>query len=143
MEYRFKPNGVCSTEMIFNIENNTIKDLKIIVEKIYDFWIILINSFKHYIQEMKNEINNLTNIFPSLKKDIDNFTNFSSDIFSDLSSDLISDIFSDSDFSSEDYLFQNDTTLINEKGLELESLVKQIFKFFYLIQLLLFMKQTI
>ena len=65
------------------------------------------------------------------EKDIDNFTNFSSDIFSDLSSDLISDIFSDSDFSSEDYLFQNDTTLINEKSLELESLVKQIFKFFY------------
>lgn len=30
MEYRFKPNGVCSTEMIFNIEDNTIKDLKII-----------------------------------------------------------------------------------------------------------------
>ena len=65
------------------------------------------------------------------EKDIDNFTNFSSDIFSDLSSDLISDIFSDSDFSSEDYLFQKDTTLINEKSLELESLIKQIFKFFY------------
>ena len=30
MEYKFRPNGVCSTEMIFNIENNIIKDLKVI-----------------------------------------------------------------------------------------------------------------
>ena len=31
MEYRYRPNGVCSTEMIFNIdENNVIQDLKVI-----------------------------------------------------------------------------------------------------------------
>lgn len=31
MEYRYKPNGVCSSEMIFDIdENNVIKDLKVI-----------------------------------------------------------------------------------------------------------------
>lgn len=30
MEYRFKPSGVCSTEMIFEIENNIVKDLKVI-----------------------------------------------------------------------------------------------------------------
>ena len=31
MEYRYKPNGVCSTEMIFDIdENNIVKDLKVI-----------------------------------------------------------------------------------------------------------------
>ena len=31
MEYRFKPDGVCSSEMIFEIdENNIIKDLKVI-----------------------------------------------------------------------------------------------------------------
>ena len=69
-----------------------------------------------------------------MEKDLDNYTNFSSDIFSDISSEFISDnIISDSDFSSEseDYIFQNDTGLINEKGLELESRVKQIFKFFY------------
>ena len=30
MEYRFRPSGVCSTEMIFDIENNIIKDLKVI-----------------------------------------------------------------------------------------------------------------
>ena len=30
MEYRFKPSGVCSTEMIFNIENDKVKDLKVI-----------------------------------------------------------------------------------------------------------------
>ncbi len=31
MEYRYKPNGVCSSEMIFNIdENNIIQDLKVI-----------------------------------------------------------------------------------------------------------------
>lgn len=31
MEYRYNPSGVCSTEMIFDIdENNVIKDLKVI-----------------------------------------------------------------------------------------------------------------
>ena len=31
MEYRYKPNGVCSTEMIFDIdENNIVKSLKVI-----------------------------------------------------------------------------------------------------------------
>ena len=31
MEYRYNPNGVCSTEMIFDIdENNVVKDLKVI-----------------------------------------------------------------------------------------------------------------
>lgn len=30
MEYRYKPNGVCSSEMIFIIENNEIKDLKVV-----------------------------------------------------------------------------------------------------------------
>lgn len=31
MEYRYKPSGVCSTEMIFDIDgNNIIKDLKVI-----------------------------------------------------------------------------------------------------------------
>ena len=31
MEYRFKPNGVCSKEMIFNInEDNTIESLEVI-----------------------------------------------------------------------------------------------------------------
>ena len=30
MEYKFTPQGVCSMEMIFDIENNIIKDLKII-----------------------------------------------------------------------------------------------------------------
>ena len=30
MEYRYKPSGVCSTEMIFDIENNIVKDLKVI-----------------------------------------------------------------------------------------------------------------
>jgi len=31
MEYRFKPTGVCSSEMIFDIdENNIIRDLKVI-----------------------------------------------------------------------------------------------------------------
>ena len=31
MEYRYNPNGVCSTEMIFDInENNIVKDLKVI-----------------------------------------------------------------------------------------------------------------
>ena len=31
MEYRYKPNGVCSTEMIFEIdENDVIQDLKVI-----------------------------------------------------------------------------------------------------------------
>ena len=31
MEYRYNPNGVCSTEMIFDInENNIEKDLKVI-----------------------------------------------------------------------------------------------------------------
>ena len=30
MEYRYKPNGVCSSEIIFIIENNEIKNLKVI-----------------------------------------------------------------------------------------------------------------
>lgn len=31
MEYRYKPNGVCSLEMIFDIDdNNIIQDLKVI-----------------------------------------------------------------------------------------------------------------
>ena len=31
MEYRYKPNGVCSVEMIFDIdENDIVKDLKVI-----------------------------------------------------------------------------------------------------------------
>ena len=31
MEYRYKPNGVCSIEMIFDIdENDIVKDLKVI-----------------------------------------------------------------------------------------------------------------
>lgn len=31
MEYRYNPSGVCSTEMIFDIdENNIIRDLKVI-----------------------------------------------------------------------------------------------------------------
>ena len=31
MEYRYKPNGVCSSEMIFDIdENNVVKELKVI-----------------------------------------------------------------------------------------------------------------
>lgn len=30
MEYRYTPKGVCSIQMIFEIENNIIKDLKII-----------------------------------------------------------------------------------------------------------------
>ena len=30
MEYRYNPTGVCSKEMIFEIENNIVKDLKVI-----------------------------------------------------------------------------------------------------------------
>ena len=30
MEYKFTPQGVCSMEMIFDIENNIIKSLKVI-----------------------------------------------------------------------------------------------------------------
>lgn len=30
MEYRYTPEGVCSMEMIFDIENNIIKSLKIV-----------------------------------------------------------------------------------------------------------------
>ena len=31
MEYRYKPNGVCSSELIFDIdENNIVQDLKVI-----------------------------------------------------------------------------------------------------------------
>lgn len=30
MEYRFKPQGVCSREMIIEVENNIIKNVKII-----------------------------------------------------------------------------------------------------------------
>lgn len=30
MKYKYKPQGVCSMEMIFDIENNIIKELKIL-----------------------------------------------------------------------------------------------------------------
>ena len=30
MEYRYRPTGVCSREMIFDIENGIVKDLKVI-----------------------------------------------------------------------------------------------------------------
>lgn len=30
MEYRYHPNGVCSQELIFNIENDVVTDLKVI-----------------------------------------------------------------------------------------------------------------
>ena len=30
MEYRYMPEGVCSKEMIFDIENNIVKSLKIV-----------------------------------------------------------------------------------------------------------------
>lgn len=30
MEYRYSPKGVCSKEMIFNIENNKAMDLKVV-----------------------------------------------------------------------------------------------------------------
>ena len=30
MEYRYKPEGVCSREIIFDIENDIIKELKIV-----------------------------------------------------------------------------------------------------------------
>ncbi len=30
MEYRFRPQGVCSQEMIFDIENGIVNDLKVI-----------------------------------------------------------------------------------------------------------------
>ena len=30
MEYRYKPQGVCSTEMIIDVEDNIIKNIKII-----------------------------------------------------------------------------------------------------------------
>lgn len=30
MEYRYKPEGVCSTEMIFDIENDIITSLKVV-----------------------------------------------------------------------------------------------------------------
>ncbi len=30
MEYRYKPSGVCSREMIFDIEDNIVKSVKII-----------------------------------------------------------------------------------------------------------------
>lgn len=30
MEYRYKPSGVCSREMIFDIENGIVKDLKVV-----------------------------------------------------------------------------------------------------------------
>lgn len=29
MEYRYKPQGVCSTEMLIDVENNIIKNIKI------------------------------------------------------------------------------------------------------------------
>ena len=32
MEYRYEPEGVCSYEMIFEIENNIIKSLKILIK---------------------------------------------------------------------------------------------------------------
>lgn len=30
MEYRYKPEGVCSSELIFQIEGNIVKELKIV-----------------------------------------------------------------------------------------------------------------
>ena len=30
MEYRYRPEGVCSQEMVFNIENGVVTDLKVI-----------------------------------------------------------------------------------------------------------------
>ena len=30
MEYRYSPKGVCSKEMIFNIDNNKVMDLKVV-----------------------------------------------------------------------------------------------------------------
>lgn len=30
MEYKYKPQGVCSSEIIINVENNIIKDIKVI-----------------------------------------------------------------------------------------------------------------
>ena len=30
MEYRYRPQGVCSTEIIVDVENNIIKDLQVI-----------------------------------------------------------------------------------------------------------------
>lgn len=30
MEYRYKPQGVCSSEIILNVEDNIIKDIKVI-----------------------------------------------------------------------------------------------------------------
>lgn len=30
MEYRYKPQGVCSSEIIVNVEHNIIKDIKVI-----------------------------------------------------------------------------------------------------------------
>ncbi len=30
MEYRYKPQGVCSSEIIINVEHNIIKDIKVI-----------------------------------------------------------------------------------------------------------------
>ena len=29
MEYRYKPQGVCSTQIIINVENNIVKDIQI------------------------------------------------------------------------------------------------------------------
>ena len=29
MEYRYKPQGVCSTEMIINVKDNIVEDIKI------------------------------------------------------------------------------------------------------------------
>lgn len=30
MEYRYRPQGVCSTEMIFDVENGIVKHLKVV-----------------------------------------------------------------------------------------------------------------
>lgn len=30
MEYRYKPQGVCSTEMIINVKDNIVEDIKIV-----------------------------------------------------------------------------------------------------------------
>lgn len=30
MEYRYKPQGVCSSEIIVNVEHNIIKDIKVV-----------------------------------------------------------------------------------------------------------------
>ena len=52
-----------------------IKDLKYISEDMCFFWIIIINSYKNLIKEIENNINNLSQIYPDLNRDINNFNN--------------------------------------------------------------------